>query len=124
MLWNKVSLRSSLQSLNSLLSSKHGNAAKAAKAGHADPRQLERVRSAMRKSLDEAGVAGFEHVARRLEQAKDIEALWFLRADLMAALSAIEGETAARRAMAQVTPLFDGLLPASLNSRPSPLGGA
>ncbi|MDB5848603.1 MAG: hypothetical protein JWP29_2355 [Rhodoferax sp.] len=121
MLWNKVSLRSSLQSLNSLLSSKNANPPKSAKA---DPRRIEQVRSVMRRALDEAGVAGFEHVAKRLEQAKDIEALWFLRADLMGALSTIQGETAARRAMAKVTPLFDGLLPASLNSRPSPLDGA
>jgi len=115
MIWNIVSLRSSLQSL---LGQKP-----TAKPGEPDHAQVERVRRAMVGTLEQAGPGGFEHVVKRLQQAKDIEALWFLRADLMAALSALEDETAARTAMARITPLFSGLLPASLNSRPSPLGG-
>ena len=115
MIWNIVSLRSSLQSM---LGQKP-----TAKSTEPDREQVERVRRAMVGSLEQAGPDGFEHVVRRLEQAKDIAALWFLRAALMAALSAIDDETAARRAMARITPLFNGLLPASLNSRPSPLGG-
>jgi hypothetical protein len=115
MIWNIVSLRSSLQSLLGQ---------KPAKTAEPDHQQVERVRRAMVGSLQKAGPEGFEHVIKRLEQAKDIEALWFLRADLMAALSALEDEAAARNTMARITPLFSGLLPASLNSRPSPLGGA
>jgi hypothetical protein len=114
MLWNKVSLRSSLQSL---LGQKP--ARKLAKPG---PGELERVRGAMISCLPDAAAMGYEHVVKRLEQAKDIEALWFLRADLMAALCAIEDETTARRTMSRITPMFSGLLPTSLNSRPSPLG--
>ena len=49
--------------------------------------------------------------------------LWYLRGDLMAALAAIQGEAAAREKVAGITRMFQGLLPGSLNSRPSPLVG-
>ena len=114
MLWNKVSLRSSLQSLLGQKPAK--------KLGKPAPRELERVREAMICCLPDAEAMGYGHVVKRLEQAKDIEALWFLRADLMGALCAIEDEGTARRTMSRITPMFSGLLPASLNSRPSPLG--
>ena len=53
----------------------------------------------------------------------DIQALWYLRGDLMAALAAMHGEVAARQKVAAVTQMFQGLLPNGLNSRPSPLVG-
>jgi hypothetical protein len=84
-------------------------------------RQVEFIRAAMSEAMARAGETGFEHVARRVRNAVDIEALWYLRADVMQAVATTEGESAARRRMARITPLFAGLLPRGLNSRPSPL---
>jgi hypothetical protein len=41
----------------------------------------------------------------------------------MAALAAMHGEAAAREQIQQITRMFQGLLPGSLASRPSPLMG-
>jgi hypothetical protein len=75
---------------------------------------MERVRQAMLASL--AGGAGCE-VARmnlRLRYATDIEALWYLRGDLLSTLSAWRGECTARSMLDQVTALFQGQLPTAL----------
>jgi len=109
----KVSLLSSLHSLLNIRKPKPNlNDTK---------RQVEFIRAAMAESMARAGEAGFEHIGRRVRNASDIEALWYLRADVMQAIATTEGESAARRKMARITPLFTGLLPRGLNSRPSPL---
>ncbi|APW38151.1 hypothetical protein RD110_13875 [Rhodoferax koreense] len=118
MRWNKDIL---LSSLHSLLGHGSSRPARLAKGGSA-PARLEAVRAAMLAELERAEPVGFEHVMKRLELARDAEALWFLRADLMAALNVLIGDHAAQRSLARITPLFRGLLPASLNSRPSRLG--
>ena len=41
----------------------------------------------------------------------------------MAALPTTQGEAAARDQVQRITQMFHGLLPGSLNSRPSPLTG-
>jgi hypothetical protein len=84
---------------------------------------LEDIREAMLALLGEAGKVQFANVTRRIRYANDIQALWYLRGDLMAALAAIRGEAAARQQVHQITRMFNGLLPGSLNSRPSPLMG-
>ena len=83
----------------------------------------EDIREAMLALLGEAGTKNFPHVTRRVRYANDIQALWYLRGDLMAALAATQGEAAARAKIQQVTRMFQGLLPSSLTSRPSPLTG-
>jgi hypothetical protein len=65
----------------------------------------------------------FPHVTRRIRYANDIQSLWYLRGDLMGALASLYGESEARRRMASVTHMFEGLLPGGLTSRPSPLMG-
>jgi hypothetical protein len=120
MRWNKESLKSSLQSL---LGHKPTDRAPARPPTPGDGRRFEMIRTAMLGQLEEVGLEGYEHVARRIRQAKDVEALWFLRADLMYALSSLRGEAEAARRMSRITPQFNGLLSAGLNSRPSPLGG-
>ncbi len=75
---------------------------------------LEEVRRAMLQSL--AGTSGCE-VARmniRLRYAGDIEALWYLRADLLDTLAALRGERRAKWIVAQVTAMFQGQLPRAL----------
>jgi hypothetical protein len=83
----------------------------------------EDIRESMLLVLGEAGPKHFPQVTRRIRYANDIQALWYLRGDLMAALAAMHGEAAAREKIASITAQFQGLLPSSLNSRPSPLVG-
>jgi hypothetical protein len=84
---------------------------------------VEDIREAMLALLAEAGGKQFANVTRRVRYANDIEALWYLRGDVLASLAAAQGEAAAREKVQRVTQMFRGLLPGSLNSRPSPLMG-
>ena len=81
----------------------------------------EDIREAMLALLSETGSRQFANVTRRVRYANDIQALWYLRGDLLAALASVHGEMAARQKLQRVTRMFQGLLPSSLTSRPSPL---
>jgi len=83
----------------------------------------EDIRESMLALLGEAGPKQFAQVTRRIRYANDIHALWYLRGDLMAALAALHGEKHAREKVRSITQMFEGLLPGSLTSRPSPLVG-
>jgi hypothetical protein len=83
----------------------------------------EDIRELMLSVLGEPGTRHFPQITRRIRYASDIQALWYLRGDLMAALASMHGEAAARSKIASVTAQFQGLLPAGLTSRPSPLVG-
>jgi hypothetical protein len=83
----------------------------------------EEIREAMLALLGESGTKKFPNVTRRIRYANDIQGLWYLRGDLMAALAGIHGEAAAREQVREITEMFHGLLPGSLSSRPSPLMG-
>lgn len=83
----------------------------------------EDIREAMLALLGDEGSKKFPHVTRRVRYANDIQALWYLRGDLMAALAATQGEAAAREQIQSISEMFHGLLPGSLTSRPSPLMG-
>ena len=50
-------------------------------------------------------------LVRKLLHADSIDALWYLRSDVMAALAGDHGEAAARRTLDALTRKFDGLLP-------------
>ena len=84
-------------------------------------KQLEHIREAMLSSLDFADDADLFPLERRIRNAKDVQGLWYLRADLMLILAGRLGETAARAKLEHITALFQGLLPRSLMARPSPL---
>jgi hypothetical protein len=81
----------------------------------------EDIREAMLVVLGESGAKQFPQITRRIRYASDIQALWYLRGDLMGALAAMHGELAARDMIASITSQFRGLLPSGLNSRPSSL---
>jgi hypothetical protein len=81
----------------------------------------EDIREAMLALLGEAGTKQFANVTRRVRYANDLQALWYLRGDVLAALAATHGEVAARHKVQRVSEMFQGLLPGSLSSRPSPL---
>lgn len=83
----------------------------------------EDIRESMLAVLGESGPQHFPQVTRRIRYANDIQALWYLRGDLMAALAAMHGEVAARAKVASISSQFQGLLPSGLSTRPSPLVG-
>jgi hypothetical protein len=96
--------------------------------GHAVPpsesrleESIEDIRETMLGMLGDDGPRQFPHVTRRLRYAGDVQGLWYLRGDLMAVLATLHGEIEARRRIDSITLMFDGLLPGSLASRPSPL---
>jgi hypothetical protein len=112
MRWLKPSLRSSIYGLL-------GNAL--APSESVLETGTEDIREAMLSLLGDAAPK-FPHITRRIRYANDIQALWYLRGDLMAAMAALHGEAAARHRMQPVTRMFQGLLPGAMASRPSPLG--
>mgnify|MGYP003402566577 CR=1 FL=1 len=83
--------------------------------------RTEDIRQTMLDSLGEAGDANYPQLTRRIRYAGDAQAMWYLRGELMAALSAMSSERDARQHMDGITLLFKGLLPSALSSRPSPL---
>jgi hypothetical protein len=64
----------------------------------------------------------FPQITWRVRYATDILALWYLRGELMAALSETHGEAIARAELDKVTRMFGGLLPNGLQSRSTLLG--
>lgn len=83
----------------------------------------EDIRESMLVALGDAGTRHFPQVTRRIRYASDIQSLWYLRGDLMAALASMHGEKIARQRIASITAQFQGLLPGGMTSRPSPLVG-
>ena len=83
---------------------------------------IEDIRDDMLATMGEAGAKKFTPLARRIQYAQDLQALWYLRGDLMAALASLHGEARARDIIRALSDQFQGLLPGGLASRPSPLG--
>lgn len=93
---------------------------------HRSPRELDdaigEIQEAMLDALGQAGTKSFPAVSRRIMYAPDLQALWYLRGDLMGALAALHGESHARETVQDISDQFQGLLPRGLSTRPSPLG--
>lgn len=82
---------------------------------------IEDIRSAMLGLMTAGEDERFPHVVRRIRYAGDLQGLWYLRGDLMAALASSHGEAAAREKVETLRDMFEELLPRGLRSRPSPL---
>ena len=82
---------------------------------------MEEIRDAMLGLLVGLPEDRFAHVTRRIRYAVDVQALWFLRGDLMAALASMHGEATALEEIEAVSQMFEELLPQGMRSRPSPL---
>jgi len=89
-------------------------------AGRAGSR-VEEIRQAMLESLGDSGRSAFPAIERRVRFASDVQGLWYLRGEMMEALSSLQGEYMARRKIDEVSTLFRGVLPSSMSSRQSRL---
>ena len=81
------------------------------------------IRQAMLDCL--SGVSPCPHQTKvwaRVLYAPDIQALWYLRGDLMTLLAGPLGESAAKAQLQTISDMFDGLLPAAQKVRPNRLG--
>ena len=81
-----------------------------------------RIQQTMVDALADHGARRSMDIIRRIESVEDVQALWYLRDDLMVAMAACHGEANAREEMSRISREFDGLLPPGLASRHSPLG--
>lgn len=82
--------------------------------------RTENIRQTMLAMVDLDGSERAEKLARRIRYA-DLEALWFMRGELMGLLARSHGELAARDQLEGLSALFEDMLPSGLRSRPSPL---
>lgn len=114
MRWTPSALMTGMQSL--LGSFAHGTGARSIQA-------LDDIRHAMLDGLTRPDIQTPSKLELRVTYAHDLHDLWYLRGDLMAAIAALHGESAARQKLTEISNMFKGLLPKSLTSRPSPLGG-
>ena len=80
-------------------------------------RQAGQIRMAMLEMLRPHGGNGVARVAQRVQFADDLETLWYLRQDVMTAVSDFDGEGAARRQMRQINSMFKGRLPDAMGPR-------
>lgn len=88
---------------------------------HASVR-IEDIRQAMLDTLGDEGCASYPQVERRVLFAPDLQGLWYLRAEIMMALCALQGEQVASQRIRLITTMFEGLLPKGMVSRPGGLG--
>lgn len=72
----------------------------------------------MLASLDASGGHAVQRLAQRVRFADDLEALWYLRQDVLMALAAIDGEMVAQQRMRQINHLFRRGLPQTMGPRP------
>lgn len=80
-------------------------------------RQTTRIREAMLSLLQVHGGHPAQRLAQRVRFADDLEALWYLRQDLLSVLSELDGELAARSQMKKINGLFKGGLPHTMGPR-------
>lgn len=82
--------------------------------------QIELIRQTMLERLGRRSCSAFPQLESRIQLAADLQSLWYLRSDLMAALSSLQGEFTARHSLQDITSMFEGLLPKNMFSRPTP----
>jgi hypothetical protein len=82
-----------------------------------EERRAGEIRVAMLNMLRLHGGHAVSRVARRVQFADDLEALWYLRQDVMTALSDFDSEGAARHQMKQISSMFRGRLPDAMGPR-------
>ena len=89
-----------------------------------DAATMDQVREAMLAMTGDDPGERAAGLVRRIRYATDLQALWFMRGELMHLLARIHGEAAARERLDELSGLFTDLLPSGLRSRPSPLNAS
>ena len=79
--------------------------------------QLDRIRVAMLDAMDAYCNEAHVHADRLILFATDLEALWYLRSDLMHAIASCQNEMIATRVIQDITALFKGHLALAESSR-------
>jgi hypothetical protein len=79
--------------------------------------QVDHIRIAMLKALDVHCADAHLQIDGAIRFATDLEALWYLRTDLMQAVAFCQGELAATQVIQDVTSLFKGHLKIANASR-------
>jgi hypothetical protein len=116
MRWFKPNLGNSIRnSINAILSLGHSISTPASLPAHG----IEDIRESMLALIEDDGDK--PHVRRRIRYAVDVQALWYLRGDVMSVLAGKHGEAVARAKLSSINDMFEDLLPQGLRSRPSPL---
>jgi hypothetical protein len=95
------------------------------RASHAgDAATMDEIREAMLGLISEDAGERAAGLTRRIRYATDLQALWFMRGEVMQLLARDQGEMLAREKVDELSSLFADLLPSGLRSRPSPLNAA
>ncbi len=102
MRWIKPVIRHSISALLGTEARKHS------------PESLESVRQAMLAVLGPDGAACSPQLRRRLQYLHDVQALWYVRSEMVSVLSGLHGEAKAVDMVRSLTPLFEGRLPAAM----------
>jgi hypothetical protein len=84
--------------------------------------QTELIRQLMLNAMGDFGKQHYPKSVQRVRYAQGAVALWYARTDLMAVLSAQQGEAVARKTVKEISALFHDLLPRSLASRTGLMG--
>ena len=78
---------------------------------------LEDIREAMLKELDSSSAANASKLELKVAHAIDLQDLWYLRGDIMAAVAAVDGEVLASQKLNLISSKFKGLLPRAQTSK-------
>jgi hypothetical protein len=79
--------------------------------------RLEKIRAEMLQALEASGKAGRPQLADRIRFATDLESLWYLRTELLAAVTECAGAESAGRSLESITTQFIGFLPIATTHR-------
>jgi hypothetical protein len=78
---------------------------------------IQEIREAMLTAMGTSASNRFPVIQLRVTYADDIQDLWYLRGDVMAAIASLDGEALAREKVAGISELFVGLVPKALTSK-------
>lgn len=78
---------------------------------------LQRIRCAMLTALDKHCDTRYFPLEVTIDYAKDVAELWYLRPELMNAISASHSEAVARKVLVEITGLFENYHPGATPSR-------
>jgi len=85
--------------------------------GEATSRSIQEIREAMLSAMGSAVSTRFPVIQLRVTYADDVQDLWYLRGDVLAAIASFDGEALAREKIAAISELFVGLVPSTLTSK-------